>query len=118
MLLGDLGIALSGGLEGDTTYLSLIIHEQALVDELSDCVFKEKGSGIIAASKADLSTGAMERHGDRVIAAGLCVLGMKEQDKGEVENIENPKYGSFQYWNKQVEKEQKERKRNSRRFLY
>ena len=118
MLLGELGIALSGGLEGETNYLSIIIHDNELLDELADYVFKEKGSGIVAASKADLSTGAMERHGDRGIAAGLFVLGMKEQEKGEVLEVQNPSFGSFQYWIKEDERKKKEQKKNSRRFLF
>jgi len=36
---------------------------------LFDYVFKEGGTGAVVSAKADLSTGALERHGDRVIAA-------------------------------------------------
>lgn len=118
MLLGDLGVALSNGLEGDDTYLTLIVHEEELVNELADCVFKERGSGIVAASKADLSTGAMERHGDRAIAAGLCILGTKEQEKGDVKQITTPRFGTFRYYQLEEEKKQKRQKRESRRFLY
>lgn len=117
-LLGDLGVALSGGLAGDASYLALIIHEKELLNELADYIFKEKGQGIVASSKADLGTGATERHGDRGIAMGLCVLGAKEQDKGEVRDVRNARYGTFQYFLQEEEKKQQQLKRDSRRFLY
>lgn len=117
-LLGDLGIALSGGLIEDTTYLAISIHEEELLDELADCVFKEGGSGIIQASRADLSTGAAERHGDRAIAAALCILGAKEQLKGNVDFDGASPYGSFKYWLNEDEKKRRKRKREERRYLY
>jgi hypothetical protein len=117
-LLGEFGVALSGGLSGDDTYLSFIIRDELLLDELFDYVFKEKGKGIIQSSKADLSTGAVERHGDRGIAAGLCVLGCKEQQKGDYKHAANPPAQSFEYYRKIEEARQVEEKRLTRRFLY
>jgi len=117
-LLGELGVALSGGLAGEKDYLSIVIHEEELLNELSDYVFREKGQGMVASSKADLGTGALDRHGDRVIAAGLCVLGTKEQHEGRVENVRKPPFGSFQYYLKQEEEKQRREKREYRRFLY
>jgi hypothetical protein len=119
LLLGELGVALSGGLEKDQMDdFSLVIRENELVDELTDCVFKEKGVGIISASKADLSTGALERHGDRVIGAGLAVLGTKEQGVGKIHEVMNPKFGSFRYWELEAEKKIQKNKRYKRRFLF
>jgi len=117
-LLGDLGVALCGGLANDESYLSLIIHEDELVDELFDYMFKEKGTGIVASSRADLGTGALERHGDRAIAAGLCVLGTKEQAKGNYEEVRNPPSNSFMQRYKAWEQEEEKKKEYARRFLY
>ena len=117
-LLGDLGVALSGGLARDKDYLSIIIHEEELVNELADYVFKEKGKGIIASSKADLGTGALERHGDRAIAAGLCVLGTKDQMTGSYNNISKPPVNSFQYYLKLEEEKQENDRREKRQFLF
>lgn len=117
-LLGDLGVALSGGLTEDNTYMHIVIREDELVDELFDYVFKEKGSGIVASSRADLGTGALERHGDRAIAAGLCVLGTKEQQEGLVENIRTPAYGSFKYYMDREEERKLKEKRELRRYLF
>jgi hypothetical protein len=117
-LLGDLGVALSGGLARDKNYLAIIIHEEELVHELSDYVFKEKGKGIIASSKADLGTGALERHGDRAIAAGLCVLGTKEQIEGNLVDVKEPPVDSFEFRFRKWQAEQEQDKRRRRRFLY
>lgn len=96
-LLGGLAIALSGGLTDNVEeYKSIIIHDKELLDELFDYVFRDKGAGAVVSKKADLSTGALERHGDRVITAGLAVLACKEQLKGHWETAENPPINSFQ----------------------
>lgn len=118
MLLGDLGVALSGGLADDKDYLAIIIHEEDLVDELADYIFNEKGQGVVKSSKADLGTGAMERHGDRVIAAGLCVLGCKEQIEGKTEAIINPTPHSFMSRYRDWEVESRENKHYQRKYLY
>ncbi|MHA2062626.1 MAG: hypothetical protein ACW963_10105, partial [Candidatus Sifarchaeia archaeon] len=117
-LLGEFGVALSGGLSGDDDYLSFIIRDELLLDELFDYVFKEKGKGIIQSSKADLSTGAAERHGDRGIAAGLCVLACKEQMKGEFKYSPNIPKNSFAYYERLENRKQEELKRTTRRYLY
>jgi len=117
-LLGDLGVALSGGLTEEKDYLSMIIHDEEILNELSDYVFKEKGAGIVASSRADLGTGAAERHGDRGIACALCLLGAKEQTEGDVKNIALPPTGSFEFRFRNWQKEQENDKRNKRRFLF
>ena len=117
-LLGDLGVALSGGLAKDKNYLAIIIRDEELVNELADYVFKEKGKGIIASSKADLGTGALERHGDRAIAAGLCVLGTKEQVEGRCVDIKEPPVNSFEFRFRKWQEEQEQDKCKRRVFLF
>lgn len=117
-LLGEFGVALSGGLAGDETYLSFIIRDELLLDELFDYVFKEKGKGIIQSSKADLSTGAAERHGDRGIAAALCVLGIKEQIKGDFSEKKNPPKNTFQHRFNEWKMQEDAKKRDQRRYLF
>lgn len=117
-LLGELGVALGRSISDDDTYMSFVVRDENLLDELSDYVFKEKGKGIIQSSKADLSTGATERHGDRGIAAGLCVLACKEQMKGDATTAEHPPHGSFRYYMKQEEERQAKEKRDNRTFIF
>lgn len=117
-LLSEFSIALSGGFIEDSSYKKFIIKDELLLDELFDYVFKEKGKGIMQSSRADLSTGASERHGDRGIAAALCVLGCKEQFKGDYKFTKNAPVGSFQYYKSREEDRIAADKRNNRRFLY
>ncbi len=118
-LLGELAVALSGGLTDNIgEYKSIIIHDKELVDELFDYVFRDSGSGAVVSKKADLSTGALERHGDRVITAGLAVLACKDQMVGNWEQAENPPMNSFQARFNKVEEEQKKEVFRVRRFLF
>lgn len=117
-LLGELGVALSGGLSEVSEYKALVIRDAALHEELCDYIFKEKGSGAVCSSKADLSTGALERHGDRVIAAGLCVLAYKEQQPGDMVDAVNRPFGSFGYYEDQRAEKERKDKREMRRVLF
>jgi len=117
-LLGELGIALSGGLSDVREYKALIIRDTALHEELCDYIFKEKGKGAVCSSKADLSTGALERHGDRVIAAGLCVLAYKEQQAGDVEDAVVKPFESFAWYEEQKQLQKAKDKRELRRELF
>ena len=117
-LLGDFAVALSGGIGGrEKNWKSIIIHDKNLLSELSDYVFRE-GHGIVASSKADLSTGALERHGDRVIAAALCILATRDQLAGKNMVVTEPNKNSMAGRIKQWEKEQLSLKRNSRTYWY
>ncbi|KKK50924.1 hypothetical protein LCGC14_2432700, partial [marine sediment metagenome] len=115
---GELGVALSGGLSNVSEYKALVIRDAELHSELCDYIFKEKGSGAVCSSKADLSTGALERHGDRVIAAGLCVLAYKEQQAGNPEDITDRPLGSFAYYEEQKRLEKAKDKRELRRVMF
>jgi len=120
-LLGELAIALSGGLTDDIgEYKSIIIHDKDLLDELFDYVFRDSGVGAVVSKKADLSTGALERHGDRVITAGLAVLACREQTIGKWEEAETPPINSFQArYNKVKEELDKEKSGfEIRRYLF
>lgn len=117
-LLGELGIALSGGLSDVREYKALIIRDAALHEELCDYIFKEKGKGAVCSSKADLSTGALERHGDRVIAAALVVLAYKEQQPGDVEDAIDIPHGSFKWFEEQKRLQRARDKRELRRTLF
>lgn len=117
-LLGEFGVALNASIYRDIDELCVIIHDEHLLDELSDYVFKDKGKGIVASAHADLSTGATERHGDRGIACALCLLAMKEQAKGKVEDIKNAPFGSFAYYDLKRQQELAENSRHLRRWLY
>lgn len=110
LLLGDLSIALSSD-------KPVIIHSQDVLDELFDYIYLE-GGDLSLSSKADLTTGARERHGDRVIAVALCVLGMKEQMEGNFKEQSTPPPNSFMARYKAWEKEEQKKKQYERKFLY
>lgn len=116
-LIGELGVALSGGLSGNKNYTSIIIYSQDLLDELTDYVFLD-GGDMTSSSKADLSSGARERHGDRVIAAALGVLGFKDQIEGKIENKKEPPRNSFEHRFREWQKQQEQRKYQQRRYLF
>ena len=118
-MLGELGVALSAGVSVSTEdYKKLIIHDAEMLDELFDYVFRDNGTGCVVSKKADLSTGALERHGDRVITAGLAVVAMREQMKGDFRQVENPPLNSFQRRFNVVEEQSIAEKREQRTFLF
>lgn len=118
-MFGELGVALSAGLtDRDENYKSLIIHDKELIDELFDYIFRDKGAGCVVSKKADLSTGALERHGDRVITIGLAVVACREQLKGDWHKAENPPLNSFQRRFNIVNSELADEKQNTRKFLF
>ena len=118
-MLGELGVALSSGLtERNENYKSLIIHDKELIDELFDYVFREKGAGCVVSKKADLSTGALERHGDRAITAGLAVVACREQIKGDWHTASNPPINSFQSRFNLVKEQDARSKQDVRKFLF
>ena len=116
-IIAQLATALSNGLR-QKNEPRLIIHGEELLDELCDYIFKEGGTGIVQSSRADLGTGAQERHGDRGIAMALCVLGLKEQNKGNVIDVREPPFGSFEYYRRKYEKQEAANKRKYKRYLF
>jgi hypothetical protein len=117
-LLGEFGIALAYGVDGDKNYKSCVIYSEELLSELFDYVFVEGTKEITTSSKADLSSGARERHGDRAIAGALCVLGTRDQIEGDIKNVKEPPVNSFAFYLEQHKKQQASDKRTKRRFLF
>ena len=116
-LFGELGIALSEGLKINSTYTSLKIHDEDLLSELFDYVYMDNGD-IGTSETADITSGARKRHGDRVIAAGLCVLGGKYQGRGIREETEEIPTNTFKYLLEQEERKKQTLKHTMRRYLY
>ena len=118
-MLGELGVALSAGQAATKEdYKSLIIHDTELVEELLDYIFRDKGAGCVTSKKADLSTGALERHGDRVITAGLAVVACREQTRGVWQEAKNPPLGSFQRRFNLVNEQEEKDKGDRRIYLF
>lgn len=116
-LLGELGIALSEGLKSEPKYRACIIHDADALDELFDYIFLEGGE-IEASKRADLTSGARQRHGDRVMAIGLCVLGTKDQAKA---SFRQPKlYNKHSFGARYLAWEEQQAKDNQykRKFLF
>ncbi len=117
-VLGEFGIALACGVDGDKLYKSCLIYSEELLSELFDYIFVEGTKEITTSSKADLSSGARERHGDRGIAASLCILGTRDQVKGDIRNKKGPPTNSFQYRFDEWQKQQEQKKFAQRRYLF
>ena len=79
-LLTTLKMALNESLKSKPEHRYVVVPDEDTIDELDDYIFYESGD-IGASEVADQSSGARIRHGDRVIALALCMLGMKEQRK-------------------------------------
>jgi len=116
-LLGELGLALSGGLS-EKDYKSIKIYDIDLLNELRDYMYV--GSEITSSEKADLPSGARERHGDRVIAAALCVLGTRDAPPGFWERKKSAPFGTFahRFFEEEKKDKEKERKEKFRRRVY
>lgn len=112
-ILGELGIALAEGMRREKHYRAMLIHDEDLLDELFDYMYLESGE-IEASKRADLTSGAREKHGDRVIAAALCVLGSKDQTKAVIrEQRAHVPYGSMAWRMKQHKIEDEKKKGDS-----
>ena len=94
-----------------------MIHSEDLLDELQGYVNSDSGD-IVASKILDLSSGARERHGDRVIAVGLCVLTTRDQAKALFEKPRNPPPGSFIARFYKWKEKEREREEKYRRFRF
>lgn len=110
-LLGDLALAISEGLRDKSVYWSCRIHDEDTYDELRRYVFFPGGSEIGISETLDESTGARKRHGDRVIATALCVLGSKYQTKAERPKTPSVSIDNFMKRRRELEAEQEAEKR-------
>lgn len=117
-ILGGLSVALGSGVTSSDEYVSMTIHDEYLLEELFDYIFKDNGQGAVVSSKADLSTGALERHGDRVIACALCILACKDIPKADWRKSLRPPINSFQHRYNKVQEEVEKNKDKIRKFLF
>lgn len=116
-LLGEFGIALSEGLKTNSNYYKVIIHDRDLLDELYRYVYYEDGD-IGSSEFQDVTSGARKRHGDRVIAAGLCILGSKYQRMKPKVEIKKVNIDSFEYRKQDIEERELENSKDRRKFWY
>lgn len=84
-MLTQLRSAVEEGLKTQRKYKSIIIYDEGLVDELDNYIYYENRD-IGFSGSADENSGARMRHGDKVVGAGLCILGLKEQTKGSIKS--------------------------------
>lgn len=117
-LLLEFGIAISYALEGNKRYVAAFIYSEELIGELFDYIFIGEGKEIRTSSKADLSSGAYERHGDRAIAAALCILGTRDQLPGENYEQKHAPWNSFEYYRQQFEAEREKDNREKKKYLF
>jgi hypothetical protein len=115
-LLGNLALALTESLRTSSAK-KCIIHDDETLHELRSYIFYESGD-IGVSEEQDLTSGARARHGDRVIALGLCVLGSKYQNVGHREEVEDIPINTFKYLLETEARKQKTLKHEMRRFLY
>jgi len=114
-LLGEFGTSLSESLRSSVAR-RCIIHCSELLHELRSYVFYENGD-IGVSEEQDVTSGARKRHGDRVIAAALCVLGSRYQSKKQVSHKKVAKFGSFMWFQEQKEQEN-QKNYNKRKIIY
>lgn len=117
-LLNEFGVALGYGVQNNLKYVAAKIYSEELVSELFDYMFVKDSKEITTSEKADLSTGARERHGDRAIAAALCILGCRDQDAGDYKETREVPVGSFQYHKLNFEKQQREEEKVKKKYLF
>jgi len=118
MLLDRLDSALAESLKVEKYYKYIIIHDEALLNELEDYIFIP---GRIDAGLSNTimdESGARYAHGDRVIAVGLCVLAMVEVRPADLRKIKEPPRSSFEYRFREWKEEQNRMKQTMRRFRY
>lgn len=111
-LLTTLRIALSESLKTEKSHNWVKVYDETLVDELDDYIWYESGE-IGASERADEKSGARKRHGDTVIALGLCLLATKEQRKAVHYQLTVAKPGSMAYRLKEFRKDKKKTQDNS-----
>ena len=111
-LLTCLKIALSESLKSEKVTKWVTVYDEGCVDELDDYIWYESGD-IGASERADEKSGARKRHGDAVIALGLCLLAMKEQPKAVHQQVYSAPRGSMAYRLKQFRKQEKDDDFNS-----
>jgi len=116
-ILTSLSIALKEGLKNNPSNTFIRIFDECLVEELDDYIYYDSGE-IGCSEQQDLSTGARARHGDRVVATALCVLGMKDQPKAAMKTRINYPRDSFGYRYEKWKKTQELNKRKFRKYLY
>lgn len=116
-VLTSLSIALREGLKNNPSNTFIRIFDENLVGELDDYIYYDS-SEIGCSEHQDLSTGARARHGDRVVATSLCVLGMKDQPKAAMKARINYPKESFGHRYQQWKKKQDENKRKYRTYRY
>jgi hypothetical protein len=105
-VLTRLSIALKEGTVENPERKFVKVYSEDAVKELAGFTFYESGD-IDASERADESSGARKRHGDRVIGLALACLGLLDQPKAERVLENNPPYGSLAYRMRQTEMEQK-----------
>jgi hypothetical protein len=116
-MLGELGIALSEGLKKNPNFHFVRIHDRDTLSELRGYVYFDNGD-IGASEEQDQTTGARKRHGDRVIAAGLCALGKKYQSRAKVHKKTQVKFGSPAWRQQQREQQAEQDRKLNRRYWY
>jgi len=117
-ILLELGAALSYALDNNKKYVCAYCYNEELLNELFDYIFMGEGREIGTSSKADLSSGARQRHGDRAIAAALCILGTRDQLKGEYYEQKHAPYGSFEYYRQEEERKRALDDRENKKYLF
>jgi hypothetical protein len=115
--LGELSVAITESLRPSSRYKRMRIHDLNLLNELRSYIYTDAGIEC-PDNQLDQSTGARKQHGDRVIAAALCILATKDQFKS---TTEAPFYKPEHCLGRRLEEykeEQAKVKQFSRRFLW
>lgn len=117
-MLDHLDSALVESLKPERYYRYIIIHDEALINELEDYMFMPGRIDANLSSMVTDESGAKYAHGDRVIAVGLAVLAMTEARPADLKKKRIPPTGSFEYRFRKWKEEQGYNNRKMRRYRY
>jgi hypothetical protein len=108
--------AVHEGLEEKAVYPAIKVYDRFLVDEMEQYVYFE-GKIDIGPSSMQVETGAEKfTHGDRVIAAALCILGKKFQGIPDIDSTIIPEYGTPAWRMLEADRKKAKEKREQWRF--
>jgi hypothetical protein len=94
----------------------LLVYDEQLINELESYVWFEGKADIGPSGEQTETSGARSAHGDRVIATGLVVLGMKGQPKAAMKLVQTYSLASV---GGRIEerRQEEERKKQNRKYL-
>ena len=116
-VLYGLKAALKESLKTQKANKYLLVYSEELINELDTYIFYTSGEAD-SGEMVDLTSGARARHGDRVIAAALLILGLSYNIPAKIEEKKLKSRNSIGARIEAYEREETENKKRYRTFRY